>query len=94
MKPVRIPRRIDEPPHFLMWSADEIAPMLLGLTVGVFIGQVFICLIVGVLVTNFYKKFRDNHPDGFILHLIYWHGFTKQKKNGSMKNPFIRRYLP
>lgn len=32
MKPVKIPRRVDEPPHLLLWSADELAPMLLGTT--------------------------------------------------------------
>lgn len=93
MKPVEIPRRVDEPPHFLLWSADEMAPMLLGLTVGVFLGQALICFMVGLVVTNVYKRFRDNHPDGFLLHMMYWYGFTKANK-GSFKNPYIRRYIP
>lgn len=47
MKPVKIPRRVDEPPHLLLWSADELAPMLLGLTIGVIIGKAPICFIGG-----------------------------------------------
>ncbi len=45
MKPVKIPRRVDEPPHLLLWSADELAPMLLGLTIGVIIGKALICFL-------------------------------------------------
>lgn len=52
MKPVKIPRRVDEPPHLLLWSADELAPMLLGLTIGVIIGKALICFLGGLLVTN------------------------------------------
>lgn len=92
MKPVKIPRRVDEP-HLLLWSADELAPMLLGLTIGVIIGKALICFIGGLLVTNLYRRFRDNHPDGYLLHMIYWAGFIATKAK-SMKNPFVRRYLP
>ncbi|TYA55339.1 conjugal transfer protein TraL, partial [Vibrio cholerae] len=28
MEPVNIPSYIDDPPHFLLWSADEMAPIL------------------------------------------------------------------
>lgn len=93
MEPVRIPRRVDEPPHLLLWSADELSPLLLGLVVGVLLKKVFICTLAGLIVTNLYRKFRDNHPDGYLLHMLYWTGvpITKSK---SFKNPFVRRYLP
>ncbi|NMU81693.1 conjugal transfer protein TraL, partial [Vibrio parahaemolyticus] len=45
------------------------------------------------LVTNLYRRFRDNHPDGYLLHMIYWAGFIMTKAK-SLKNPFVRRYLP
>lgn len=35
MEPVSIPSYIDDPPHFLLWSADEMAPILLGLVIGI-----------------------------------------------------------
>lgn len=92
MKQVKIPRRIDEPPHILMWSADELTPMLLGLVIGVFTAQVFICTLTGLVITNIYRKFRDNHPDGFMLHVLYWFGCPMGSK--IFKNPYVRRYLP
>ena len=93
MKPVKIPRRIDDPPHLLLWSADEIVPMLLGLTAGVMLGKALVCFVGGLLLANLYRRFKDNHPDGYLFHMIYWHGFLISKAK-SMKNPFIRRYLP
>ena len=41
--------------------------MLLGLTIGVIIGKALICFIGGLLVTNLYRRFQDNHPDGYLL---------------------------
>lgn len=93
MKPVRIPRRVDEPPHLLMWSADELAPMLIGLVVGVILGKAFACTVIGLVITNFYRKFRDNHPDGYLLHMLYWTGLPMTKSK-TFKNPYIRRFLP
>jgi hypothetical protein len=52
MKAVQIQQRVDEPPHALLWSADELAPMMIGLTFGVLLGQVLICFFTGLLVTR------------------------------------------
>jgi len=93
MKPVKIPRRIDEPFHLLLWSADELLPMLIGLVIGIVLGKALPCFLIGLLITNLYRRFRDNHPDGYLLHLIYWSGIIITKSR-SFKNPFIRRYLP
>ncbi|MFT0213086.1 type IV conjugative transfer system protein TraL [Pseudomonas sp. F1_0610] len=76
MEPVSIPSYIDAPPHFLLWSADEMAPILLGL-----------------VTTKLYRRFRDGRPDGFILHAIYWAGLLPTKAK-TIPNPFIRSYLP
>lgn len=93
MEPVRIPKRVDEPPHFLLWSSDELAPMLLGLTLGTFVGSALTFLLIGALLTNLYRRFRESHPDGYLLHMIYWGGFLPTKA-ASFKNPFIRSYVP
>lgn len=93
MEPVRIPRRIDESPHFLLWSSDELAPMLIGLTIGTFVGRAITFFIIGLFLTNLYRRFRENHADGYLLHAIYWWGFMPSKAK-SFKNPFIRKYLP
>lgn len=93
MKPVTIPRRVDDPPHLLLWSADEILPMMFGLVFGMLIEQALICFLIGMGVTNLYKRYRDDHADGVLLHMLYWIGFTTGRAK-SMKNPFVRRYFP
>lgn len=93
MTPVRIPQRIDEPPHFLLWSLDEIAPLLVGMFFGVMLEQMAICLLIGYIVTQAYKKYRDSHPDGFLLHMLYWAGMPITKSK-CFKNPYARNYIP
>lgn len=93
MELIRIPSRIDDPPHLLLWSADELAPMLLGLTFGIFIGQAAICSVIGFFITSAYRKFRDNNSDGYFLHMLYHAGFLPPKGK-SMINPFIKRLFP
>ncbi|MBX2807144.1 MAG: type IV conjugative transfer system protein TraL [Cellvibrionaceae bacterium] len=93
MEPIKIPGRIDEPPHLLLWSVDEMAPMLIGLTFGVFIDKALICTFIGFLITSVYRKFRDNAPDGYLLHMLYYSGFLPAKGK-SMINPYSRRLFP
>jgi len=93
MKPVRIPRRIDEPPHLLLWSADELLPILVALVFGVVIGKAFLFCFIGFLIKGQYQKYRDNHPDGFMLHILYGKGFLPFKSN-TFVNVFIKRFFP
>lgn len=93
MEPVRIPTRADEPPHLLLWSADEVVPIVGGLAFGIVVEQIMLCVLVGVVTTNLYKRFRDMHPDGFLMHLAYHYGFGFSKAK-SMVNPFTKTFIP
>ena len=93
MQATEIPTRVDDPPHILLWSSDELMPSMLGLVVGVFIGKALICCAIGFAVTALYRKFRDNNPDGYMLHVLYWSGIYPNKAK-SFKNPLVRRYFP
>ncbi len=93
MKPVRIPQRVDEPPHLALWSADELMPMVIGLVVGMLIGKAFICTCIGFGLTYWYRRYREAHPDGYFVHLLYWVGIPITRSK-TFINPFIRRLLP
>lgn len=93
MKPTSIPQRIDDPPHLLLWRADELAPLLFGLVLGVFFAQVLVCMLAGFVLTHCYKRLRDHRADGYFLHLLYWFGLYISRAP-SLRNPFIRSYLP
>lgn len=93
MKPIEIPTRADDPPYMLMWSSDECLPVLLGFSFGIIIEQVFACTIAGFIIAHFYRKYRDQHADGYLFHLLYWYGFGFSRSK-SMINPFIKRLIP
>jgi conjugal transfer pilus assembly protein TraL len=93
LEPVEIPRYIDEPPHVLLWSADELAPVALGLVIGMLTGNALVLTLLGLAVTKLYRRFRDGRPDGYMLHGLYWSGLVPMKVLGA-KNPFTRSYLP
>lgn len=93
MKPVKIPRRIDDPIHVLLWSVDEVAPIFIALFFGVLMGKAHYFLPIGFIAAHVYRRFREGNPDGFMYHAIYWAGLTPQLCR-SFRNPFVRRYFP
>lgn len=88
-----IPRHVDEPPQFLLWSAEELAPVVMGIAVGMAIGKALILTCLGLVIAKIYRKFSDGHPDGYLLHSLYWLGFIPTKSK-TIPNPYARRYLP
>ncbi|ODN41403.1 type IV conjugative transfer system protein TraL [Piscirickettsia litoralis] len=91
MKPIEIPRRVDEPPHLLLWSMDEFLPIGLGLVFGIMLASVPICLGIGLVIAHVYKRFRDQFPDGYLLHLLYRYGFVNLfARSRTLMNPFAR----
>ena len=93
MDPVRLPTKIDEPHQFLLWSADEMIPLLVLFVFGVMLGQVLIFLAMGFGLTSVYKKYKNSKPDGFLLHALYWAGLLPSRAK-TIVNPFKRRFLP
>lgn len=93
MKPVEIPRYIDDPVHFLLWTVDEVTPIALGLIVGMFVGSPLIFAGIGWGFSSLYKRFRESHADGYVLHFLYWNGFMPSKSK-TAPNPYKRLFLP
>lgn len=93
MQSVQIPQYVDEPVHLLIWQIDEVAPIILGLLVGIFAGAPGAFLLGGLGLSYVYRKVRDTSSDGLALHWLYWHGFIP---NGSrtVPNAHSRLYLP
>lgn len=88
-----IPRLVDDPPHVLLWSAEELAPVAFGLAIGMVTGKALVFSLLGLLIAKVYRRFSDGHPDGFLLHALYWFGFIPSRSR-TMPNPYARRYLP
>lgn len=93
MEPVTIPKHVDDPVTLLIWSADEFAPAAFLLILGILIGQVTIMLVLAVVAIKAYRRFRDNRPDGYPLHAVYWIGLLPSNAI-TIPNPFIRAFYP
>jgi len=92
MEPIKIPRYIDDSPQLLFWKADEAVPFILMLCVGIMIDHLGICLVIGYFFVKLFRKFRDNNPDGYVMHLMYWCGFMPFKSR-IIPNAFSRRFI-
>ena len=91
MEPIQQPVYLDEPLQILLWSIDEVVPIIGGLVIGMAISQAFICLLLGVAVTHFYRRFRDNHAASYLRHMVYRWGFYASDAR-TVVNPFIRNW--
>lgn len=95
MEPIEIPQYVDDPPNLLFWQVDEIAPIGIGLVLGMFLDQAGLCTLAGIALTRVYRKFRDARPDGFLAHALYWYsGLSGAKKAVTFPNPFIILFRP
>ena len=93
LEPTQLPTYLDEPLQILLWSIDEVVPIIGGLVIGMAIGQAFVCLMLGVAVTHFYRRFRDNHASSYLQHKFYAWGFYSSDAR-TIVNPFIKNWTP
>lgn len=91
MERIELPKFIDEPPTILLWSIDELAPFIIGLVIGMQIGQALVCTLLGLLLTRIYRRYLDQNADGFVNHWLYWHGLTTTT-SVTIPNPFEREF--
>lgn len=87
-----LPRAIDDPPQLMLWSADELMPMLTCVGIGIMINHFFVMLFVGVALWRLLRRFKDSRPDGYMLHFVYWLGLVLSRSR-VLPNPFRRRWL-
>lgn len=93
MTQLELPAYVDDPPHFLLWRADELVPVLLLLIFGMMIGSPMIFVTVGLFLSKLYGRYSDGTPDGYILHVLYWTGILPSKSK-RVPNPYAREYYP
>lgn len=93
MKPLFMPRNLDDQFMVFFWSADELLPGFAVFIAGVLMNQKLICLAIAVVVTKLFRKLKEGNPDGFLLHALYWIGLVGSRRATTLPNPFIREYL-
>lgn len=67
---ILMPDLVDEMDHFLIWQADDIIIMGVGLIVGIAVGSPAFGIALGFLIKNKYVKMRDGNPRGYFFHRL------------------------
>ncbi|NEV60330.1 type IV conjugative transfer system protein TraL [Thiorhodococcus minor] len=93
MATLELPRHVDDPPNLLLWRIDDLVPFFLMLVIGILINQTTLFILLGLLVTRGYGRFRESRADGFALHALYWSGLMPLRHR-TTPNPYSRCYLP
>ena len=89
----KIPNYLDDPAQMLFWEIDEFLILCVFFGVGIVAGQLTAMVVFALVLVRVYRKVRDRRPNGFLVHMVYWHtGLGAKTENpGSLVLPFIRR---
>ncbi|WP_353160393.1 MULTISPECIES: type IV conjugative transfer system protein TraL [Salinisphaera] len=88
-----IPQGIDDPPQVLLWNLNELAPIVLGLVIGMITGNAMLLTAGGLIITHIYRRAGARSPDGHIIHFMYWQG-VPLRKTVTLPNTFVRIFVP
>lgn len=89
----KIPTHIDDPDVFLVWSSDEFVPAIALIGVGIMTNQLSLMFLVTFLAVKLYRRHRDGHPNGYILHWLYSIGIFGSETR-TIRNPYCKDYQP
>lgn len=92
-QPINIPRRIGDPPHIILWPADEFLPIFIGLAFGMPFRQALVGTIIGIGISRLYSRYKDSKPDGYPLHLARKYGLFTASKSRSLRRTTEKTYV-
>ncbi|MBE7540583.1 MAG: type IV conjugative transfer system protein TraL [Rhodocyclaceae bacterium] len=88
MEPVPIPQYIDNPPQILLWEADEIAPVVTLIGLGIITGTLTQCLLISYAVHKVFSHFKSKQMRNFLLHWLFRIGLiplNRKFTNGAVR---------
>lgn len=68
-----IPRRLDDPPQFFFWDADEAMVVIVFTLIGALLGQIVPGVLSGVLLARGLARVKAQGGRGIIPRFLYWY---------------------
>ena len=94
MEPIPFPNHNDAPQRLLLFTADQVVVFSVFFLLGMLTDMFFSFLIVGLVISRQFTRYRDSQPEGFLVHMAYWYGLPGAMRGRNVLNPFQRRILP
>lgn len=89
---IELPLHLDEPQTLFLWSIDELLPFSIMIVVGIITEWFVVSALIGIIGVYFFRRYKDNQPEGFLLHLAYWVGAPMRGR--CLIPSYLRRVLP
>lgn len=70
----RIPRYLDSPAQLLWWEIDEVAVVVLMISLGIAFEYFFVCATIGLVAAKAMRRVKEGKQDNYLLHWLFWHG--------------------
>lgn len=74
MKKQDISQSLDDPPIALIFNGHQFISFIVGAMLGVIFNHTVIFALIGLFAGRFYTRYADKRADGFLRHLMYFHG--------------------
>lgn len=71
MQAIPIPQYVDNPPQIMFWEADEIAPVVTFIGLGIVTGTLTYCVLLAYGFHKGFMYFKSQHMRNFLLHWLY-----------------------
>ena len=68
-----IPRRLDDPPQFFFWDADEASLVIFFTLMGALLGQILVGVVVGLLLARGFARVKAEGGRGVVTRFLYWY---------------------
>jgi conjugal transfer pilus assembly protein TraL len=80
IQPQQIPRYVDAQPMLLFWELDELAPLILMMSVGILIHYLTYAILACIPLSKFVAKWKDGRLDGALTHYAFRQGVPLNKR--------------
>ncbi len=92
MKPIYVPKYLDEPPKFLAWTYPQLLVVTGPFIFGLVFKQIFLGLLGSVLVCVMARKLKTLLEGSCILSALYWY-LPSTRTFKTLPPSYIREYL-
>jgi conjugal transfer pilus assembly protein TraL len=87
MKPVRVPKYVDDPIYIAFWNVNELMPIMAFFGIGILTGNLLVCIILGLIASKVITKLSSSLLPGHSVHALWYMGLMPLGKKRILCDP-------